>query len=448
MFLPSSCNQMSSPCVCVHNSPPVLTPLQILASAIQGLQDSVASSSQSLALKRQHFENTLQHAEAINQGQRDCEYLDVGGTRFHARRTVLEGRGQHFLSMLVAENFATERATDGSLFIDRDPRQFALILQYLREEVVDMPAGVDALQLEREARFYGLSDLGRLVGMRACLTVMMRACAPAHAYDIGSNVWRQLPGLASPPGDEGPPTALAFNAGRLTALVHRAAGWSLDELDPVSLVWKSISAVPLSGTSPQLVGVGPHLYCSLSASRCVVRYEGHGHWQPLPESSSRRCFSMCAFRDGVAVVGGKVLCQQALVATALGSVEHFCRRAGRWKRLPEMQLPRCYPGVGVWRGRLIVAGGQDSRRTRLLSVEAYDPDTGTWQLMASMTCAYNHPMVAVYEDTLLVIGGKTDGFTAVEQYDPGARQWTKIYHVSGVEPDSATVMSLTRRLWT
>ena len=44
----------------------------------------------------------------------------------------------------VAQNFAAERATDGSRFIDRVPRLCALILPDLREGAVGVPAGVDA----------------------------------------------------------------------------------------------------------------------------------------------------------------------------------------------------------------------------------------------------------------------------------------------------------------
>ena len=59
------------------------------------------------------------------------------------------------------------RAEDGSLFIDRDGRHFADVLNYLRtQQLAYPPDGTDykyLLELRAEAEYYGLTGLVALI---------------------------------------------------------------------------------------------------------------------------------------------------------------------------------------------------------------------------------------------------------------------------------------------
>ena len=200
--------------------------------------------------------------------------------------------------------------------------------------------------------------------------------------------------------------------------------------------------------SLQLVTVGPRLCCSLSLHGEVLAYGAGGRWEPLPRmAEAGRCFfGLCAMGDGVAVVGGG----QSLDSRAfLRSVEQYSWSAGRWRPLPDMGQPRLGAGAAVWRGRLVVAGGA-AQHCCLNSVEAYDPAAGEWRPMPPMVCARVFPVIVVYGDRLMAIGGKSSGahgvhlVDTVEQYDPDAGAWRRVYSVAG--DSSAVAVPLPRRL--
>eukprot|EP01062_Namystynia_karyoxenos_P002153 TRINITY_DN10749_c1_g1_i1.p1 TRINITY_DN10749_c1_g1~~TRINITY_DN10749_c1_g1_i1.p1 ORF type:complete len:226 (+),score=56.67 TRINITY_DN10749_c1_g1_i1:88-765(+) len=87
--------------------------------------------------------------------------LNVGGRHFTTTvETIAKARGS-MLSALVSGRHEVARDKGGAIFIDRNPRYFELILEYLRTDQVDQHLldRMDQRALERELDFYGLDEL-------------------------------------------------------------------------------------------------------------------------------------------------------------------------------------------------------------------------------------------------------------------------------------------------
>ncbi|CAJ0598855.1 unnamed protein product [Cylicocyclus nassatus] len=85
--------------------------------------------------------------------------LNVGGTKFETSlETLRKNPGPRDRSMLASLNYVEGE----EIFIDRDPRYFPSILNYLRDGTVNVDEDESTLaQIKREAQFYGLEDLAQ-----------------------------------------------------------------------------------------------------------------------------------------------------------------------------------------------------------------------------------------------------------------------------------------------
>ncbi|KAL0054263.1 hypothetical protein WJX82_006341 [Trebouxia sp. C0006] len=93
----------------------------------------------------------------------------------------------------------------------------------------------------------------------------------------------------------------------------------------------------------------------------------------------RTCLAAASLGDSLYAVGGQAGRQ------IWDTVESYDAQQDAWVQLPgHMHSERKYTSAGVLHGRLYVAGGMTSTRTRLASVEAYDPREGKWSLIAAM----------------------------------------------------------------
>ncbi|XP_043241119.1 BTB/POZ domain-containing protein KCTD3-like [Amphibalanus amphitrite] len=88
--------------------------------------------------------------------------LNVGGTRFSTSRQTLTWVQDTFFTAMLSGRISSMRDETGAIFIDRDPKLFGVILNYLRTRDIDL-SSVDLDALRHEAEFYGLQPLvGRL----------------------------------------------------------------------------------------------------------------------------------------------------------------------------------------------------------------------------------------------------------------------------------------------
>ncbi|XP_076284196.1 BTB/POZ domain-containing protein KCTD3 [Lasioglossum baleicum] len=88
----------------------------------------------------------------------DIVHLNVGGTRFSTSKQTLTWVPDSFFTTLLSNRIASHRDEDGALFIDRDPKLFSIILNYLRTKDIDLK-NIDIRTLRHEAEYYGILPL-------------------------------------------------------------------------------------------------------------------------------------------------------------------------------------------------------------------------------------------------------------------------------------------------
>lgn len=89
--------------------------------------------------------------------------LNVGGQPFATSRETLSAAGDSYFSSLIGNNFKVERDHQNNLFIDRDPKLFAIVLNFLRSQcthlAVDKCNRAKLQALYAEAEFYAVAPL-------------------------------------------------------------------------------------------------------------------------------------------------------------------------------------------------------------------------------------------------------------------------------------------------
>ena len=63
----------------------------------------------------------------------DIINLNVGGQRFSTSRQTLTWIADSFFTAMLNGLISTNRDEQGAIFIDRDPKLFSIILNYLRQ---------------------------------------------------------------------------------------------------------------------------------------------------------------------------------------------------------------------------------------------------------------------------------------------------------------------------
>ncbi|KAK9787874.1 hypothetical protein WJX73_003490 [Symbiochloris irregularis] len=120
--------------------------------------------------------------------------LNVGGNKFCTSRNTLEREPGSMLGRMFSGEFANNTDSKGRVFVDRDPKHFGLILNYLRDGTCVLPADSQGLQeILQEADFYQLEGLKAFVGADArwrphsaqllqhCITSQLQANAQLKA---------------------------------------------------------------------------------------------------------------------------------------------------------------------------------------------------------------------------------------------------------------------------
>ena len=100
--------------------------------------------------------------------QRIIVELNVGGTHFETTLSTLL-KGETVLSAMISGKLPVREDRDGKVFIDRDPKHFNRILNFLRDGDVPLPATQTELEeLKREAEFYCIDSLIRICESESC----------------------------------------------------------------------------------------------------------------------------------------------------------------------------------------------------------------------------------------------------------------------------------------
>ena len=397
-------------------------PLHLLTSIVEALQAAVAWRQERLALQQHQFRMVRAEVEALNRWQEEVECLDVGGQRFHACSALLSGHGDHYLSAPVSGKFASAREADDSLFIDRDPQHFALILQHLREGTTCVPHGAAArAQVRREAQYYGLSESMGLSGTRTCL--LAEGPLLAAIYDTKMHQWGQIESPQPCPGLHCSPDIRLWDGRLVRRLCHVSLNCYyhvVGVFNAVSWTWDVLTVIP-SRYPAKLATVGSRLFCQVSPL-ALLEYQGNGHWERLTDMIVARdsgTFGLCALGDSLVVVGGR----HQIDPRALASVEQFSLSERKWVQLPDMLCPRNDPCVTVWQGQLIVAGGRDLSNQDISSMESFDPISGVWQPMPSLSHTDCVVELLVFENTVFAFATRPGRRLVVHTYNAETQSW-------------------------
>jgi len=104
----------------------------------------------------------LQKSTTIGGGNQKIK-LNVGGKLFVTSLATLTSEKDTYFSALFSEHFRPEPDEDGEIFIDRNPKQFDLILDHLRGEDISQSIAAlskeDKYQYEQQVDFYLIGSL-------------------------------------------------------------------------------------------------------------------------------------------------------------------------------------------------------------------------------------------------------------------------------------------------
>lgn len=377
----------------------------------------------------------------------DIVSVTVGGVKFTTRRTTLCRVPGSVLELIFSGRCQGPELPDGSIFFDRDPKYFPLILSWLRD-----PENVAAIQefpwtdsaFLHECRFYGLSPA---MGFDA-VTVFMcsgqfkrgQYLSSVERYSVFAGEWRRIAPLPS----ERKGCAGAATNGKVYVLGgvepqmrDRASGHRyLNEvlmLDTETNKWKAVASMR-----------GSRCW----AAACAIKgklYVAGGRMNPLPDNGIDRdtvgelydpesdtwhlIASMHHSREGCAAA---TLLDKMYVAggykngSYLNSVECYDPATNTWEKLPDMPTARSGCTCAAHDGHLYVIGGVGEQGQRLKTVERYNPSTKVWQSMVSMNFPRSYCSSVTLYGSLYVLGGwisKEKQTNSVERWDELSKRW-------------------------
>lgn len=151
--------------------------------------------------------------------------LNVGGHTFATARSTLEAQSTYFQRLLSSQ--FTDLDASGEAFIDRDPRYFHLILNFLRSGMVESPTPPLTCEgLLAEAEYFGIESLASALRSSGDEEDAANVNPLLRADGTGIYVWedKQQPGLieavifeaapaAADPGEEPTKGTLIYSRG-------------------------------------------------------------------------------------------------------------------------------------------------------------------------------------------------------------------------------------------
>lgn len=202
------------------------------------------------------------------------------------------------------------------------------------------------------------------------------------------------------------------------------------QYDPQTDSWKALAPMPTRRGSAVAAVVGDKIYViggattppgaedqGISPTRpqlCLGTVEEYdpaaNTWRERTPMPTPRNHAAAGVVDGkIYVIGGRVGAAFIGLASDISVVEEYDPATDKWGA-PRARMPtaRSAMGVGVYGGRIYVAGGeyQDPHMTATFrAVEAYDPVTDTWETMPSMPVSRHGLAAGVIGNRLHLVGG-------------------------------------------
>src|SRR5262249_17884503 len=265
--------------------------------------------------------------------------------------------------------------------------------------------------------------------------------ALAYEFDPAANKWTQKKPMQLPSHH------VAFTT--LNDKIYAFGGFNLPdsgppawrpldnawEYDPAADTWKPLAVMPTKRGAAGAAVVNGKIYVVGGAtSRPGVTETGIHPARPPPglatvEESDpatnprpeRRPLLTARNHHAVAAVGDKIYAIGGRIGSAFISrgsnnidlVEAYDPAADTWTAVERMPTARSAIGAGVYKGHILVPGGEVQDRRFLAAfkaVEMYDPATNRWQILPSMPHPRHGLAVGVVGDRFYTVSG--DGQSA------------------------------------
>eukprot|EP01122_Echinamoeba_exundans_P007291 TRINITY_DN2204_c0_g1_i1.p1 TRINITY_DN2204_c0_g1~~TRINITY_DN2204_c0_g1_i1.p1 ORF type:complete len:206 (+),score=36.31 TRINITY_DN2204_c0_g1_i1:66-620(+) len=139
--------------------------LDALRTRLSALIDIVEIKLDSLDERERRLKELQEQMTQAAQAAKEKIKLDVGGSLFAtSKATLLTFANSFFHAMLSSKEF-TPDPQDGAYFIDRNPKYFGMILDFMRSGQIDLEelGQKDLRQLRDDADFYQLDALAAIL---------------------------------------------------------------------------------------------------------------------------------------------------------------------------------------------------------------------------------------------------------------------------------------------
>lgn len=324
------------------------------------------------------------------------------------------------------------RAPDGRVFIDRDGKAFAHVLNFLRSSPAEGEvylAGVGSVMLRRLKRefsffniellveqdvlylvggydgdtrvatleqydydhwrarrlpfahFYGLCSLG--VGAVVALYAWGGPVPISSKYDVQTGGWSPV----APMSEHRYAWAVCTLDGMLYAVggSRPSTGTSAERYDPALDTWSAIAPLPEPRSSPGLCALGRCLFVAGGISHnttiatCLKYDTSTDQWIPIaPLPTARSCLSLCAVGGLIYAVGGLPS------GRATARVDCYDPSSDTWSTVAPLTQARQKAGCCVWQGRLHMFGGRAADLSVLTTVERFDASANEWSVVPAL----------------------------------------------------------------
>eukprot|EP01012_Entosiphon_sulcatum_P015394 TRINITY_DN2035_c0_g1_i1.p1 TRINITY_DN2035_c0_g1~~TRINITY_DN2035_c0_g1_i1.p1 ORF type:complete len:512 (+),score=86.73 TRINITY_DN2035_c0_g1_i1:582-2117(+) len=398
----------------------------------------------------------------VNQGK--LVGLSVGGQIFHVCADTLRAETGSMLAVLVSGQFEVLCDSSGNIFLDRDPKHFPLLMNYLRylhnkstdvcnprsiahaaiKEEIESLHKEEREQLFEEARFYGLTGFINAFYTQEYLFLVggygSRSAYPARTCELYNPVFN----------DWAVSSTMSTLRGRFYTAgvvwqnrIYVIGGWDaacrkeynvVECFDPEHEKWTEISQLPAFRMCHSAVVHDGCIYVIGGATEqnipldTVWRFNiEKKQWDALPKMPHPRLFaSAVVFEGEIYVLGGETS------SSMLDAVDKFNPTTQEWVSMPPLTVPRRAFATVVVDGKIYALGGNGDRgyHTILNSVERYDPVTCKWANVANMQSPRSYYSATVFGGEIYVFGGDSmlQGtfmrLETVEKYNPATDTWT------------------------